>query len=371
VPLVVLAAVLGTAAVVNLRPVSASPDLAPISATDLVAKARAARLTTLSGTVTLTSNLGLPNADVLSSSLGGSSTTTLATLLAGTHSADVWMDGPDHLRIATAKPLAETNWIRNGNDLWSYDSATLRATHATIVPSSGAETPDPAEAAEPATTPAQFAQSLLDQVTPSTDVRVDPPGVVDGRPVYQLVLEPKTPGSTVRDVVISVDAATGVPLAVQVDAMSGSNPAFKFGFTKISLDKPAASTFVFTPPPGSTVVQASSPSQLIVPRGEHRRYRGDAGPLGPDAAPSTGAAGGETAKVSTVGSDWSSVAILAPGTLPPGVSAVFANATAVTVGAQHGRLVRTPLFSAVLLDDGRVAIGALTPDALVAAIPPG
>jgi outer membrane lipoprotein-sorting protein len=277
------------------------------------------------------------------------------------------MDGPDHLRIATAKPLVETNWIRNGNDLWSYDSATLRATHATIVPPTGTE---PADAAEPATTPAQFAQSLLDQVTPSTGVQVGQPGFIDGRAVYQLVLSPKTPASTVRDVVISVDAETGIPLAVQVDATSGSNPAFKFGFTKISLGKPAASIFAFTPPPGSTVVQASSPIQLVVPRGEHHRYRDGASPLAPDTSPPTGT-GADTAKVTTIGSDWSSVAIVAPGNLPPGLSGVFANATAVTVGAQHGRLVRTPLFSAVLLDDGRVAIGALTPDALVAAISAG
>ena len=63
---------------------------------------------------------------------GGGSGTSVASLLAGTHSAQVWMDGPDKIRVVTAAPLAETNWIRNGTDVWSYDSATLTATHATV-----------------------------------------------------------------------------------------------------------------------------------------------------------------------------------------------------------------------------------------------
>jgi hypothetical protein len=46
---------------------------------------------------------------------------------------------------------------------------------------------------------------------------------------------------------------------------------------------------------------------------------------------------------------------------------MFTGAPTVKVGSQNGRLVTTKLFSAILLDDGHLVIGALTPDALVAA----
>src|SRR3954471_19990924 len=97
-----------------------TPDLPALTPAELLAKAKTAQVTFLSGTVALTSHLGLPSLDTLG--VGGGSSTSLTSLLSGKHSADIWVDGPDHVRIATAAPLAETNWIRNGSDLWSYDS---------------------------------------------------------------------------------------------------------------------------------------------------------------------------------------------------------------------------------------------------------
>ncbi|MEY2416702.1 MAG: hypothetical protein QOH53_2036, partial [Ilumatobacteraceae bacterium] len=108
------------------------PDLPPLTPAELLAKARTAQVTALSGTIQLTSNLGLPSLDSLTALGGGGSSTSIAALLAGKHSVQVWIDGTDHARIATVAPLAETNWIRNGSDLWSYDSSTLTTTHATI-----------------------------------------------------------------------------------------------------------------------------------------------------------------------------------------------------------------------------------------------
>src|SRR5207302_7729757 len=133
VPLAALTVVFGAGAIANFGPAGAdTPNLPALTPAELLAKVRTADVSTLSGTVQLTSNLGLPSTSGLSSSLAGSSTTTLATLLSGTHSAEVAIDGPDHVRVTTSKPLQETNWIRNGNDLWSYDSDTLTATHATV-----------------------------------------------------------------------------------------------------------------------------------------------------------------------------------------------------------------------------------------------
>ena len=108
-----------------------------------------------------------------------------------------------------------------------------------------------------------FAQSLLDKVTPSTTVSIDSTKLVAGRAAYQLVLTPNTPDSTISEVVFAVDAATGLPLDVKVTAKSTGSTALELGFTELDFSTPAASTFDFTPPPGSTVVEASSPADLL------------------------------------------------------------------------------------------------------------
>jgi hypothetical protein len=45
------------------------------------------------------------------------------------------------------------------------------------------------------------------------------------------------------------------------------------------------------------------------------------------------------------------------------------NGQAVTTPGGPGRLITTNLVNIIVLDDGRVAVGAVTPEALAAAIP--
>jgi outer membrane lipoprotein-sorting protein len=319
----------------------------------------------------------------------------VASLLAGDHTAKIWIDGADKVRIATIAPLAETNWIRNGHDVWSYDSGTLTTTHATIPAdtSSAADEGTDATGSSDATdaggsadtstpdpihdTPLQFAQNLLDQVTPSTTVSIDTPSRVAGRSVYQLVLTPNDPASTVGNVTFSVDAATGLPLDVKVVARSTGSTALELGFTDISFDVPAASTFEFTPPPGSTVVEAKSASDLLSTGGDQHhdghRHRHDKG------SPSVGSGAGveptttgdatgadplSSGNYTTLGSDWTSVVVTDNSSLTGQLGAVLRNAPEVTVGSTHGRLISTSLFNVLVLDDGRVAVGAVDPATL-------
>ena len=371
VPAVALIGVLGVGAVPHVfsNASSASPDLPVLTPAELLAKARTAQVTGLSGTITLDSWLGLP---ALSSvpGLALGSAGSLTSLVSGKHSATVAIDGADHLRFATAAPLAETNWIRNGTDLWSYDSASQRTLHfalsgdaqtATLPPQSTTSVPDPAHE-----TPADFAKELLDKVTPSTDVTVAAPPYVAGRAVYELVLAPHAPDSTVHDVTISVDAATGLPLDVQVTARSTGKLALEFGFTDISFDTPAASTFAFTPPPGSSVVEASTITEFLT-GGPARHHRDRAPGAAAHPTPPATTAQPDLGPV-TVGADWSRVVILPPGTAPSQLSALLANAPSVTIGSSQGRLLSTTLFNVVLLDDGRAAVGAIDAGALEAAV---
>jgi outer membrane lipoprotein-sorting protein len=359
-----------------------TPDLPALTPAELLAKVRTAQVSALSGTVALTAHLGLPSTDMLGA-LGGGTPTSLTSLLSGTHTAQVWIDGPEHVRIATAAPMAETNWIRNGTDLWSYDSTTLRATHATLAsetdptptaPKMIDPMPDPAHE-----TPVQFAQSLLDKVSESTNVSIDTAKYVADQPVYQLVLAPKLAASTIESITISVDAATGLPLDVKVTAKNPSTTALEFGFTHIKYATPSASTFEFTPPPGSTVEQVSSPSALYLPHQQRgpeirRRVRGPGAGAGrpvplpdPTMVPAPASPTQGLGDVKTVGTDWGSVAIVPAGQLPLGLGALLNGAPAVTVGSHSGRLITTTLVNVIVLDDGRIALGAVNPDALAAA----
>jgi outer membrane lipoprotein-sorting protein len=367
VPAAALVGVLAVGAVPQLIPSAGAttPDLPAISASDLLAKARTSYVSALSGQVELVSNLGLPS---LSGLVGGGGT-SLTDLASGTHHADVWYDGPDHLRIALPAPLAETDWIRNGDDLWSWDSTTQQAAHASLAPTSASgkdapatEPPDPTGAGVPDVaqqTPSQFAQDLLSKVDPSTAVSVRTPRYVAGRPVYELVLAPRDAASTVGEAVISVDAATGLPLEVRITAKGATTPAFRFGFTHADFSKPAASEFTFSPPSGAHVVQVDDPTAMVL----ERRHRHEGAPAPSD----TTEQAPKAPTVTSVGKDWTAVAVLSPGQLPHQLDSLLSSAHRVGTGASAGRLVTTHLVNVLLLDDGRILVAAVTPAALEAA----
>jgi hypothetical protein len=177
---------------------------------------------------------------------------------------------------------------------------------------------------------------------------------VAGRPAYQLDLTPRDPRSLVGSVRIAIDGSTHIPTRVQVFARGATSPAFEVGFTSFSTAAPPASTFAFQPPPGATVKQgsASRPQQDT---------RGSAGRAG--------------ASPQVVGKGWTSV-VIAPvgsGSTDPrsSLASVLKALPEVTGSWGSGHLLRGPLFSAVLTDDGRVAIGAVAPRMLYDALAHG
>ena len=357
-PLIAVGLVAATAVIPNvIGPANASPPALPtLTPAELLTKVRTAKVTALSGSVQLTSHLGLPSLDSLGALGGGGSSTSITSLLAGSHSAQVWIDGTEHVRVATVAPMAETNWIRNGHDLWSYDSSTSTTTHASLgAASATATTPATTDSTlDPVhDTPIQFAQELLDKVTPSTGVAITDNKMVAGRAVYQLVLTPNDATSTVQDVTFAVDAATGLPLDVSVTAKSSGTTALEIGFTSIDFTVPAASTFEFTPPPGSTVVEAKDPASLLSAGGDlhGRRHRTDA----------TGTGLGQ---MTTLGQNWTTVAVLSKSSVASQLQSFLASAPQVTVGGASARLVTTTLFNVLVFDDGRIAVGAVDPTTL-------
>jgi hypothetical protein len=79
-------------------------------------------------------------------------------------------------------------------------------------------------------------------------------------------MTPKSNQSLVASATIAVDAATGLPLAVRVNAVGQESPAFEVAFETITLETPAASNFEFNPPAGTRVVEVPAPTKTDVLR---------------------------------------------------------------------------------------------------------
>jgi hypothetical protein len=68
-----------------------------------------------------------------------------------------------------------------------------------------------------------------------------------------------------------------------------------------------------------------------------------------------------------VGKDWTTVAIFRNAQLPAGTESILRTATTVT-GPASGKLITTKLVNILVLDKGGVAVGAVTPSVLEAAV---
>ena len=353
----VVAAVVGLVAAVPNLASAAPPPLAPLSAQQLIAKVHEANVNTLSGTIDLTTNLGIPNLSALTDAAGGgrhgNTGFNPTSLLSGSHRALVWFDGPDRNRVALLQTMAETDVVHNGQNIWTWDSTSKKVDHYTLsAPSSTSPGAGKAEAnaVEPITTPEQMANDLLARIDPSTAVSVTTTDLVAKKTAYQLVLSPKSADSTVDRVVIAVEGSSGLPLRVQIFAKGQKKAAIELGFSSIDFSTPAAKNFNFSPPPGSTVTDKAV--------GQHAPANAAPGQATPDKP-----AANDKGPV-TVGQDWSTVAIFSGVTLPPQAGEFLRAGTPVS----GGTLIGTPLINVLVLNDGRIAVGAVNASALQAAV---
>ena len=310
----------------------ASAALPPRTAVQLLEDVAQAEVEGLSGTVVATSRLGLPE---LPSSGGGGSALSLTGLLSGSTTASVWKAGDDRSRIAVRAPWAEYDVVRDGQDVWTYDSASSDVTH--LVLPEGTEQPptDPAVTA----TPQDLAERLLSSVEPTTTVTVGRAEEVAGRAAYELVLEPEDDLTLVDEVRIAVDGETSVPLRVQAFGDGQPEPAVEVAFTDVDFSVPDASVFGFTPPSGSTVTERSLTD------------------LGAAKTPDT-TAPAATAIPQVVGEGWSTVVETSGVELPESAQGMFDQ---LSTPAEGGRAITSALLSVLLTDDGRMLVGSVPP----------
>jgi outer membrane lipoprotein-sorting protein len=413
------------AAVVGLRPVmaDASPTLPPRTAAQLLASLPAAATHPFSGTVTITARLGLP--DLPSSVQGQHAPMSAMSLLSGTHTLRLWYAGPDRQRVALVNQLAEADLIHDGQDVWAWNSDTHQGVHLRLPehdgshpgadPSMGLASPLPQDLLR-SLTPQRLAQQLLAAVEPTTSVTVEGTTSVAGRDAYELVVAPKDDRSLVREIRLAVDARTSLPLRLEVLSTRQSDPAVESGFTSISYGTPSDDVFrapsgqmkeltapdragdeaqgddarPSTPAPsrpadpsdgrlprlhgsGWTAVlelpRLPDPDALTGdtsglqprPQGKGDTDGGGSQPAMPapaDGAEPAGPAGPDTSGDTDVASRHG------PGQGPQLLQALLRSAAPVSGSFGSGRVLSTALVTVLLLDDGRVFVGAVTPATL-------
>lgn len=321
-----------------------------------------AKVDTLSGTIVQKSALGLPALPNV-----GEGSDNLSSLVSGNHTLRVWYDTPNHVRASLLGTNGESDVIRNGQDLWVWNSEQKSATHTKLtaeaakaqagrdgkVPSGLLPSGVPSGSSMPTDLNGMTSQ-LLSTLGTTTDVSTNGTATVAGRSAYELVLTPKDTASRVRDIRIAVDGERHIPTRIQIYARGSQAPAFEAAFTSLSFGKPSSAEFSFKPPAGTKVTEGDQKSS------EH-----------PDAKkPDT--SGTEHTKV--IGTGWTSVFAATDVKTSSGDAksdqqfTTFVNSLPKVSGAWgSGHLLQSKLFSVLLTDDGRVFAGAVDPSALYSA----
>jgi outer membrane lipoprotein-sorting protein len=363
----IVAAIVAMIAAIPGLSAAGTPTLAPLTPAQLIAKVQQTTVTAFSGTLNLVPNLGIPNVSALKDAASGgghgNGGFNPIDLLTGSNKALVWVDGPKQERVALLQSMAETDVVHNGKDIWLWDSTTKKVTHYTVTNTNGTSTggadansADTPTTVEPVKTPQQVADNLLAHLDPSTSVSVGTPLVVAKHDAYQLILTPKAAASTVDHVAIAIDSGTGFPLQVEVFAKGQTAAAITLGFGEVSLAPPAASQLAFTPPPGSTVTD---------------KTLGGSHPAGSPTDANKGAKPADatnSGQPTTVGEGWASVAVFSNVAIPKQLNQYLDAASTVSGSFGSGRVLTTSLVNVLLMNDGRVAVGAVNVSTLEAAI---
>jgi outer membrane lipoprotein-sorting protein len=343
------AAVVGTALgigglAVIAMPASAgdAPSLPAISAENLVQSVMTAKAPALDGTVTVDNNLGLPSLNMIPG----------AGALDFT-SAQVFSDGTGKSKLSLDQGSSQETIVNDGTTVWTYKSEGNTANKLTLpvgakAPAGKSETFDPATAAT----------QLLGKMRESSTVSVQGTAQVAGRSAYELVLTPKPSERTLlREIRVSVDSETRLPLRLAVLTNGTSDPALQVSFSEVHFAAQPASEFQFTPPKGAKVTTDSAAQQpKLDPAAESKLMQA-----------------GKDLKI--VGNGWDTVVV---GKVPADLLSGKQAGTQAKGGKQFdpmalldqftkpvsgswgtGHLITTKVGTAILTDDGRFAAGAV------------
>ena len=325
----------------------ASADLPAKTPEEVLVMAAESDVESFSGTLSAITEFGIPTA--LLGGMDSPGGPPGGGLDEGERTVRVWKDGDELARASVASSMGEKTLIRNGDDLWYYDSDTATLTTGTMPEKDAADGPDAPWAGE-VPDPAEAARWLLDAVEPTTTVTAGEPVVVADREAYEVILTPEQTGTLIGSASMAVDAQTGTVLRVQVTAAGATEPAVDIGYTSFDPSAPSPDVFALGTPPGATVEQMESPGVGT----EHGGKSADDRP-----------------QVEVVGDGWTSVIVLpaeaAAATDEFGEDPIGMLPPDLLQAVDGGSVLTTSLLSVMLADDGRVLVGAVTPEVLVAA----
>lgn len=353
-PAVIAVVAVAAAAVGVPLAASASSPLAPKTAKQLIAMIAASKVTSLSGTIEQTSDLGLPSIPSTgSSSSSSTSAGSIMELLTGTHTAKIYLDGATKQRVQVLDSSAERDIYRNGSTVWVYDSKKHTAVETTL-PSRMHRLP---AGTRPSTrlgvfSPKDAATGLLAALKSDSTLSVGGNLGVAGRSAYDLVLKPNDSDTLLGSVSIAVDSQTGLPLRVDVNARGASAPAIRIGFTQLSLSKPSTSVFAFTPPSDAKVTKTDAMRHGAgKPQHLGGKPSGAKGPAKPGTKPTT----------TVTGSGWDAVVTITAKDSKKLSGSLTSNPlySQLSTPVSGGRAFSTTLFTVLIMDDGRVLVGSV------------
>ena len=209
----------------------------------------------MSGTVTQTANLGLPEIP----GAGGSRSSEFNSLISGTHTLRVWYAAPDKSRIALLGTLGRVRPDRQRDRRVDLVQRGQRGHPPDDRPGGtgrgeGARRQSNAPADMPKT-PQEAADRFLAAVGPTTEVATDS-DVDGGRPGRVRAGAPAraTTRSLITEVRIAVDGEKFVPLRVRVFA-TGHRAGGRGRLHPVDFTVPDDGQFAFNPPPGAKVTE--------------------------------------------------------------------------------------------------------------------
>jgi len=218
-------------AAVGALPVSA-PSVAPGA---LLARINVSGPVAFTGYAVSHGGLNLPAIDLVGGQVDG--------LLSETSRLRVWWAGAESYRVDRVTAANEYDIRRDRGLVWVWDSGPRRATAMTGTPA--VQTPEPPDAL-----PSTLGRRLLAAAT-AADVasgRIHSIAArrVAGRSAVGLAWSPHDAGSLVNEVRVWADAATGLPLDVEVDAV-GAPGAYRTSFLDLRIGPPAPADLSFDP----------------------------------------------------------------------------------------------------------------------------
>jgi outer membrane lipoprotein-sorting protein len=300
--------------------------------------------------------------------------TQAVELIAGTHKIRVYAS-TEGTRVQILDPMKQRDLIVNKDEFWFYDSRKATAITGTFDMQVDQADVDKAEADAEAklaeyaasiqldiSNPEAVANYLMEQIGETTSVSVGKDHMVAGRTAYQLIAQPKASNSLIESVVVSVDSETGMALDVKVYSVEQEEPAMHVGFESISFEVPAASTFTFTPPAGTTVETFEAPAEL---EAELEKLQAEGASMTEEQKlaykAELEAKYADQPKPEQIGQGWESVMYLSaiPSEVPMELleNELFADLMTTVSG---GKVFSTPVLNVLITDSGEVYAGAVT-----------